>query len=139
MNSPTRIQTFDVESTRVHIDHAGSAFMSNIIAAAQAQADRRAVDAAGGHTLCAYSVARNEDLHPDLWEVHPAGDEVFVMCSGALDVVTRLEGADISTTLDAGQGLIVPRGVWHRLALRKPGLLVVLVPRAGTRSSAAPL
>jgi mannose-6-phosphate isomerase-like protein (cupin superfamily) len=139
MNSSTLIRTFDLQSTRVNIDRAGAAFVSDTGAAARAHPDHRAFEPAGGHTLCAYAVARNEDLHPELWEIHPAGDEVFLMCSGALDVVTRLEGEDTSTTLNAGQGLVVPQGVWHRLALRKPGLLVVLVPRAGTRLSAVPL
>ena len=126
MNTPTRIQTFTFDSTRVCVDRSGAAFVSNID-------DRR------GHTLSAYPVARNEDLHPEHWEEHPQGDEVLLMCSGALDVVTRFENVDTSTRLDAGHGLIVPRGVWHRLALRKPGLLIALTPRAGTRMCSAPL
>lgn len=138
MNAPAHVRTFNFDAARVQVDRSGAALVSSLMPAPQAHPNPPAVDPDGVYTLGAYFIAGKEDVHPGLWEIHPGGDEVFLLCSGALDVVTRVDGTDATTTLDAGQGLVVPRAVWHRLALRKPGLLIVLVPRAGTRLCPAP-
>lgn len=91
-----------------------------------------------GYTLSAFRVADNEQLHPGLWEIHPAGDEVLLMCSGAVDVVMRHGDLDALSVIGAGRGLVVPAGVPHRLSLREPGLLIALTRRPGTRLSATP-
>lgn len=91
-----------------------------------------------GLVLGAFSLATADDVHPDLWEMHPGGDEVLILLAGAL-ALTYADGAHHgSTELRANQGLVMPRGVWHRLALRAPGLLLTLSPPAGTRFSREP-
>lgn len=89
-----------------------------------------------GRTLSALQVSSNAQLHPGFWEVHQ-GDEVLLMCSGAVDVITRQGAADTLTTIRAGRSVIVPAGVSHRLALREAGTLVAVTPRAGTRLNPA--
>ncbi|MCO5118670.1 MAG: hypothetical protein M9951_03440 [Burkholderiaceae bacterium] len=92
----------------------------------------------GGHVLGFYPVSTSADLHSDLWEMHPGGDEILLMFSGAL-TVEYSDGIDHgSACLDAGRGLVIPAGLWHRLVLREPGLLSALTPRQGTRMSGIP-
>jgi mannose-6-phosphate isomerase-like protein (cupin superfamily) len=67
------------------------------------------------------------DLHDTMEEMHPGGDEVLLLISGAIEVVLE----DRSIALEAGQFAIVPRGVWHRLVMRKPGQLLFINSRTG--------
>jgi hypothetical protein len=51
----------------------------------------------------------------------------------------EVEYADSSRSgtcsLGTGQGVVMPKGVWHRLELREPGLLLTLTPLQGTLHS----
>lgn len=73
------------------------------------------------------------DLHPEKWEMHPEGDEVLHLAEGRLDAVLMLENHEETASLRAGDSLIVPMGVWHRLLLREPSTLVFITPAGGTR------
>jgi mannose-6-phosphate isomerase-like protein (cupin superfamily) len=88
---------------------------------------------AGGRILGASLVASPEELHPDTWEMHPEGDELLFLFSGAIDAILESASGDQRISLTPGSSLIVPAGVWHRLLLREPGLLVVVTRGAGTR------
>jgi mannose-6-phosphate isomerase-like protein (cupin superfamily) len=74
-----------------------------------------------------------EDLHPDKWEMHPAGDEFLHLIEGELDVVLDRPGEAARLTLTQGEAMVVPRGVWHRLLLRQPSSLMFVTPGGGTR------
>jgi mannose-6-phosphate isomerase-like protein (cupin superfamily) len=73
------------------------------------------------------------DFHADEWEVHPGGDEVLYLVSGAIDVVLDEPGGERRVGLRGGQACLVPRGVWHRLILRQPSDLLFITPAHGTR------
>ena len=70
-------------------------------------------------------------------EVHPDGDELLYLVSGAVTVRLELPGGDRTVDLGAGDALVVPRGVWHRITLREPGRLVHVTP--GPNGDARPL
>ena len=53
-----------------------------------------------------------------VWEMHPAGDEVVCLLSGAVDVVLDEDGGERVVPLRAGDTCIVPRGVWHTANVR---------------------
>lgn len=74
-----------------------------------------------------------EDLHPDKWEMHPAGDEFLHLIEGELDVVLDQPGEAARLTLTQGGAVVVPRGVWHRLLLKRPSALMFVTPAGGTR------
>ncbi len=61
-------------------------------------------------------------------EMHPDGDELLYMVSGAVTV--RLELAEGERTIDLGAGdaIVVPQGVWHKVTLREPGRLIHITP-----------
>ena len=70
-------------------------------------------------------------------EMHPDGDELLHLVSGAVTVHLELPDDDRSVELGPGDALVVPQGVWHRIVLREPGQLIHITP--GPNGSARPL
>ncbi|MEN5146949.1 cupin domain-containing protein [Brevundimonas diminuta] len=98
----------------------------------------RSVNRSPGGRVIGFSRPQTaEDLHPDKWEMHPAGDEFLHLIEGELEVVLDLPdgGPDAQTrlTLTQGGAVVVPCGVWHRLLLRRPSALMFVTPAGGTR------
>ena len=64
------------------------------------------------------------------WEMHPHGEEVVYMLSGAMDLTLEKDGGDDGerrTVELRGKGLVVvPRGTWHTArVLEKSSVLVM--------------
>ncbi|MBX3501134.1 MAG: cupin [Alphaproteobacteria bacterium] len=71
------------------------------------------------------------------WEMHPAGDEVLILMSGAFALqIERADGAVDTIEMRAGSTCVVPKGPWHRGLAREPGRLVFITPGAGTQHRA---
>jgi len=70
-------------------------------------------------------------------EMHPDGDELLFMVSGAVTVKLELADGDCTVELGAGEALVVPKGVWHKVTLREPGRLVHITP--GPHGESRPL
>ncbi len=64
-------------------------------------------------------------------EVHPDGDEVLYLISGAVSVRLELPEGDQHIDLAAGDALVVPRGVWHKITMNEPGQLLHITPGPG--------
>jgi mannose-6-phosphate isomerase-like protein (cupin superfamily) len=47
------------------------------------------------------------------WEVHPDGDEIVLLLSGAVDLVLDLPSGQRTVELRDRSAAVVPRGVWH--------------------------
>ena len=67
------------------------------------------------------------------WEMHPSGEEVLCLVSGAVDVVMEDGGGDRVVELQPDAACIVPRGVWHRLVVHQPGDLLAITYGRGTQ------
>jgi mannose-6-phosphate isomerase-like protein (cupin superfamily) len=65
---------------------------------------------------------------PHAGEVHPDGDELLYLVSGAITVRLELPEGDRTVDVAAGEALVVPKGTWHRINLREPGILVHITP-----------
>jgi mannose-6-phosphate isomerase-like protein (cupin superfamily) len=61
-------------------------------------------------------------------EVHPDGDELLYLVSGAITVRLELPAGDRTVDIAAGEALVVPMGTWHRITLRQPGTLIHITP-----------
>ncbi len=61
-------------------------------------------------------------------EVHPNGDEVLYLISGAVSVRLELADGDQHIEVAAGDALVVPQGVWHKITMRQPGQLLHITP-----------
>jgi mannose-6-phosphate isomerase-like protein (cupin superfamily) len=70
------------------------------------------------------------------WEMHPAGEEVLYLLSGALDLVLQNSDGDRTVKLRSGAAFIVPRGTWHRGILRSPYTMLSITYGAGTKHRA---
>jgi mannose-6-phosphate isomerase-like protein (cupin superfamily) len=77
----------------------------------------RRTDLAGGRLVMVYHNAADWRA----WERHPAGEEIVYLLSGAVDLVLDQDDGERAIALRPGQGVIVPRGVWHRGMVHTPG------------------
>ena len=68
----------------------------------------------------------------DHWERHPAGEEILTLLSGELEIVLDTDKGEQRAVLEPGQTFIVPKGIWHRGIVKKPGQLMFITPGAGT-------
>lgn len=119
---------FDLVSTFVHLEDGGHAKPVAVTDTfwPELMAGRRRYD---GRLVTAFQV-RDDAPH---WEMHPAGDELIVLVSGAVDFV--LEGAGGERTLalcSRSPCCIIPKGVWHRFVVHSPGKLLFITPGEGT-------
>ena len=83
-----------------------------------------------GRLVMIFRFTRPEDWPH--WEMHPAGDEIVFLLSGALDLVVEEGGRERVIPLRHRGGCIVPRGVWHRGIVRAPGETLHVTRGAGT-------
>lgn len=67
-----------------------------------------------------------------IWEMHPAGDEVVCLLSGAIDVVLEEHDGERIIELRPGATCIVPRGVWHTAIVHTAGDTLHITRGAGT-------
>ena len=65
-------------------------------------------------------------------EMHPSGDEILILLSGAVDVIFHEAGGDFVTPLRDLRACIVPRGVWHRVLVHAPSDMIFITPAKGT-------
>ena len=66
-------------------------------------------------------------------EMHPAGDELVYVLSGAVDLILQEPGGDRAIPLEAGEGQVVPKGVWHTARVRARAKVLHVTAGAGTQ------
>ena len=120
-------KAFTLESTYVNLRPDDSASALKVGPRFWATIEKRA-DLGDGRLMGA--VAQKADWSH--WERHPGGDEILTLLSGELVVVLETEAGERRATLRPGETFIVPKGVWHRGLVRKPGKLMFITPGAGT-------
>jgi mannose-6-phosphate isomerase-like protein (cupin superfamily) len=71
------------------------------------------------------------------WEMHPAGDEVVVLLSGAAEMVLdRGDGKETVSLRQPGSFVIVPKGTWHTARIAEPTSMLFVTPGEGTQNKA---
>jgi mannose-6-phosphate isomerase-like protein (cupin superfamily) len=124
----TTSDAFDLATTYVQLDDGPAAFAVDVDDEFWETIDRRP-DLRGGRLVGAFHNAADWDI----WEMHPAGDEIVCLLSGAIDVVLDETAGERVVALEAGQTCIVPRGVWHRAVVREPGDTLHVTRGEGTQ------
>ena len=66
------------------------------------------------------------------WEMHPKGDEIVTLLDGDVDFIFETERGEQVNRMGPGEAIVVPRGVWHRAAVRKPGRMLYITFGEGT-------
>lgn len=67
------------------------------------------------------------------WEMHPTGDEILFLISGAITVILEEEGGEHAVDLRPGTACVVPQGVWHTARVERAGDLLSITRGEGTR------
>lgn len=93
-------------------------------------------DGFAGHTLVSLHEFAGDW---PVWEMHPAGDEVVILLSGAATFVLRTDDGDVEVELDRpGCYVIVPRGTWHTARVSTATRMVFITPGEGTENRDQP-
>ncbi len=74
-----------------------------------------------------FGVATMSENSPHGGEMHPDGDEVLYLISGRARVVFLDSDID-DAEMQPGDGLVVPKGAWHRVDILEPSQIVYLTP-----------
>ena len=75
-----------------------------------------------------FGVATMSENSPHGGEMHPDGDEVLYLISGKVRVVFVDDDDEEDVDVGPGDGLVVPKGVWHRVDIIEPCQIVYLTP-----------
>ena len=88
------------------------------------ETDARPFAPAPGFTFALADMTRDA---PHGGEMHPDGDEIVYVVAGRIQVVLELESVEV---LDVGpkEGLVIPRGVWHRIHVKESATLMTITP-----------
>ena len=118
---------FDLIDTYVHLEEGGGAVPEEVGADFWQTIGARDYD--GRRLVCFFQLTDDSST----WEMHPAGDELVYLLSGAVDLVLQETEGNRVVELRKRAACIVPRGVWHRQVVRKPSDLLLITPGAGTQ------
>ena len=73
------------------------------------------------------------------WEMHPHGDEIVYLLSGACDFVFWRDGNEDVLRIDRpGHAVVVPKGTWHTVRPIDATRLLFITPGEGTLNAARP-
>lgn len=79
-----------------------------------------------------FGIATMSENSPHGGEMHPDGDEVLYLISGRIRVVFLDEPID-DIQVSPGDGLVIPKGIWHRVDILEPSQIVYLTPGPNNR------
>jgi len=74
-----------------------------------------------------FGVATMSENSPHDGEMHPDGDEVLYLISGKVRITLETDPVQELNILP-GDGMIVPKGIWHRVDIVEPSQIVYLTP-----------
>lgn len=77
-----------------------------------------------------FGVATMTENSPHDGEMHPDGDEVLYLIDGKVRVTIETDPVIVRKMLP-GDGIIVPKGIWHRVDILEPSQIVYLTPGPG--------
>ncbi|EGF90767.1 cupin domain protein [Asticcacaulis biprosthecium C19] len=65
--------------------------------------------------------------------MHPNGDELILVLSGRLDLILETASTCRTETVQTGQFIVVPKGVWHTADVPEPGRALFITAGEGTQ------
>ena len=71
------------------------------------------------------------------WEIHPNGDEIVLLISGAADFILEMpQGNQVIAVRQPGDYAFVPKGTWHTANPLQPTTMLFITAGEGTRNRA---
>jgi len=119
---------FDLRTTYVHLEDGGAARHIPVTPDFWAKIGERA-DLHAGRLVTSFRMSDDWDH----WEMHPAGDELIILVSGAVEF--RLQNAEGERTFEmrGSSAYLIPRGTWHVARVLEPCEMFVITAGAGTQ------
>lgn len=68
----------------------------------------------------------------DVWEMHPAGDELIIFTEGSAHVHLDDRGTQTAFDISAPNYFVVPTGAWHTMDARGPARMIIVTWGEGT-------
>jgi mannose-6-phosphate isomerase-like protein (cupin superfamily) len=122
----------DLASTFVVIGPDQSATQVAVTPAIYEELDRNFDGFRGRYLVAQYSF----DGDWPTWEIHPKGDEVVVLLSGAADLVLDEGGKHRVVKLaKPGEFVVVPKATWHTARIATPTTMLFVTPGEGTENA----
>jgi mannose-6-phosphate isomerase-like protein (cupin superfamily) len=119
--------TFDFRTTYVHLEDGPVAAPLEVTEDFWTRIDSRSV-LSEGRLVAAFHFTEDWDS----WEMHPAGDEIVYLLSGAIDLVLDHGNGARIVELRNRAASIIPRGAWHRAIVKQPSDALFITRGAGT-------
>lgn len=121
---------FDLLSTYVHLQDGAAAVPVEVGADFWATIDTR-TELHCGRLMTLFHIESTDEWVN--WEMHPAGDEIVCLLTGAVDVVLQDGRCEQHIELRTRATCIIPRGVWHRAIVHVPSDVLFVTPGEGTQ------
>ena len=119
--------TLDPLATFVHLPDGPDATLLEVTPDFWEKLEGR-TDLHGGRLISAYRFEADWTS----WERHPAGDEIVVQLSGAMDFVVDEGRRERTLPLRGRAALVVPRGLWHTARVLEPSEAIFVTRGEGT-------
>ena len=74
-------------------------------------------------------VSMSQDA-PHGGEMHPDGDEIIFVFSGGIEVTLEYE-TKLVVSVAPGEGIVIPRGIWHKVHVLEPVNMATISPGPG--------
>ena len=122
--------TFDLINTYVHLKDGADAVPVAVGDDFWATIGKRTELHSGRLVTLFHIQSTDEWVH---WEMHPAGDEIVCLLSGAIDLILQEGERERILELRSRAAGIIPRGVWHRAIVHTPSDVLFITRGAGTQ------
>lgn len=74
-------------------------------------------------------VSMSQDA-PHAGEMHPDGDEIIFVFDGSIEVTLEFE-SELVIHITAGEGIVIPKGIWHKVHVLEPVNMATISPGPG--------
>lgn len=119
---------FDLRSTYIHLSPDGRADAQMIDPDFWADIEDSVF--ANGRMMALFEM----DNDWSTWEMHPEGEEVLMLVSGAMTLIFETPQGLARAPMQPRDTLIVPRGIWHTADVSAPSHLLAVTHGAGTQN-----
>ena len=75
----------------------------------QTYAEQNAADGSEGRLVTTHTFSESWES----WEMHPSGEELVLCIEGSITLLQEIDGEVRSATIQRGEAIINPPGVWH--------------------------
>jgi len=94
----------------------------------ESYAESNAADGAEGRLVTVHTFTEPWDS----WEVHPLGEELVLCTQGTITLLQEIDGAVRFATIESGEAIINPPGVWHTADVTGSATVLFVTAGVGT-------